>query len=47
MSDSPVLLRGVVCCEQAIVCAIADFLQTLGDDFAESLLIADLIDQLM
>ena len=47
MSDSPVLLRGVVGCEQAIVCAIADLLQTLGDDFSESLLIADLVNQLM
>lgn len=47
MRDRPILLAGVVGCKKTIVCAIANLLQTLRDDLAESLFIANLVDQLM
>lgn len=47
MRDRPILLAGVVGGEKTIVCAIANLLQTLSDDLAEPLFIANLVDQLM
>lgn len=47
MRDRPILLAGVVGGEKTIVCAIANLLQTLSDDLAESLFVANLVDQLM
>jgi hypothetical protein len=47
MGDRPILFAGIIGREKTVVCAIANFLQTLSDNFAESLFIADLIDQLM
>lgn len=47
MRDRPVLLAGIVGREQAVVSAIANLLQSLRDDFAESLLVTHLIYQFM
>jgi hypothetical protein len=47
MRDRPILLTGIIGREKAIMCAIANLLQALSDNFTESLFIADLVDQLM
>lgn len=47
MRDRPILLAGIVGCEKAIVCTVANLLQALSDNFAESLFIANLVNELM
>jgi hypothetical protein len=47
MRDRPILFAGIVGCEKAIMCSISNLLQALSDNFAESLLIANLVNQLM
>lgn len=47
MRNGPVLLPRVVGRKQAIVGAIANFLQASDDKFGESLLVADLVDEFM
>lgn len=47
MRDRPILFAGIIGCEKAIVCSIANLLQALSDNFTESLFIANLVNQLM
>lgn len=47
MSDGPVLFAWVIGCEEAIVCSIADLIETGGYDLAEALFVADLVHELV
>jgi hypothetical protein len=47
VGDLPVLLAGVIGREQAVVDAVADFLQADLDRLGEAVLVADLISELV
>lgn len=43
MGNRPVLFAGIVCGEETVVDTVANLMQTSGDHFAETFLIADFI----
>lgn len=45
MGNSPILLSGIVCREEAIVHAVSNLLQAAGDDLGEPLLVEHLVRQ--